>query len=146
MFKWDTHTFVKRNFKCPNYQHMLTLTTLWIIATFVFCKSFFSEEDIQLTRLMDRNHLSEADAKKRIKQQMPLEQKCNQSHFVVENSGMVKICSQKFSYNHFILPPQEPSKTRKTKPWKYWTFFRIAISTGRYVVSSLQRLPLCFPA
>lgn len=45
------------------------------------------EEDIQLTRLMDRNHLSEADAKKRIKQQMPLEQKCSQSHFVVENSG-----------------------------------------------------------
>ncbi|XP_055547040.1 dephospho-CoA kinase domain-containing protein [Wyeomyia smithii] len=45
------------------------------------------EEDIQLTRLMDRNHLSEADAKKRIKQQMPLEQKCSQSHFVIENSG-----------------------------------------------------------
>ncbi|XP_058821704.1 dephospho-CoA kinase domain-containing protein [Topomyia yanbarensis] len=48
------------------------------------------EEDIQLTRLMDRNHLSEADAKKRIKQQMPLEQKCNQSHFVIENSGTLQ--------------------------------------------------------
>uniref|UniRef100_A0A1Q3G362 Dephospho-CoA kinase domain-containing protein n=1 Tax=Culex tarsalis TaxID=7177 RepID=A0A1Q3G362_CULTA len=45
------------------------------------------EEDIQLTRLMDRNHLSEADAKKRINLQMPLEQKCGQSHFVIENSG-----------------------------------------------------------
>ncbi|XP_055643972.1 dephospho-CoA kinase domain-containing protein [Toxorhynchites rutilus septentrionalis] len=48
------------------------------------------EEDIQLTRLMDRNHLSEAEAKKRIKQQMPLEQKCNQSHFVIENSGTLQ--------------------------------------------------------
>lgn len=38
---------------------------------------------------MDRNNgkLSEADAKKRIKAQMPLERKCEQSHFVIENSG-----------------------------------------------------------
>lgn len=47
------------------------------------------EEDIQLTRLMDRANgkLSEADAKKRIKAQMPLERKCEQSNFVIENSG-----------------------------------------------------------
>lgn len=47
------------------------------------------EEDIQLTRLMDRTNgkLSEADAKKRISAQMPLEKKCEQSHFVIENSG-----------------------------------------------------------
>lgn len=47
----------------------------------------FSEEDLQLTRLMDRNKLSEADAKKRIASQMSLETKCAQSHFVIENSG-----------------------------------------------------------
>lgn len=52
------------------------------------------EEDIQLTRLMDRNHLSEADAKRRIKQQMSLEQKCNQSHFVIENSGTLQDTEQ----------------------------------------------------
>lgn len=49
--------------------------------------SNFSEEDLQLARLMDRNKLSEADAKKRIAAQMSLEIKCNQSHFVIENSG-----------------------------------------------------------
>ena len=38
---------------------------------------------------MDRNHLSESDAKKRIKTQMPLEKKAEQSHFVIENSGKV---------------------------------------------------------
>uniref|UniRef100_U5EZN6 Dephospho-CoA kinase domain-containing protein n=1 Tax=Corethrella appendiculata TaxID=1370023 RepID=U5EZN6_9DIPT len=49
------------------------------------------EEDIQLTRLMDRNNrLSESDAKKRIKAQMPLEQKCAESHFVIENSGTLQ--------------------------------------------------------
>lgn len=48
---------------------------------------FYSEEDIQLVRLMERNSLSEADAKKRIAAQMPLEKKCELSHFIVENSG-----------------------------------------------------------
>lgn len=36
---------------------------------------------------MDRNRLSEADAKKRIAAQMPLEKKCAESHFVIENSS-----------------------------------------------------------
>lgn len=36
---------------------------------------------------MDRSGLSEADAKKRIAVQMPLEEKCAQSHFVIENTG-----------------------------------------------------------
>lgn len=36
---------------------------------------------------MDRNGLSEADAKKRIAAQMPLDEKCEQSHFVIENSS-----------------------------------------------------------
>lgn len=40
-----------------------------------------------MSRLMDRNGLSEADAKKRIAAQMPLEKKCELSHFVIENSS-----------------------------------------------------------
>lgn len=36
---------------------------------------------------MDRSGLSEADAKKRIAAQMPLEKKCEMSHFIVENSS-----------------------------------------------------------
>lgn len=46
-----------------------------------------SEEDIQLSRLMDRNGLSEAEAKKRIAAQMPLEKKCERSNFIIENSS-----------------------------------------------------------
>uniref|UniRef100_A0A1B0D2B6 Dephospho-CoA kinase domain-containing protein n=1 Tax=Phlebotomus papatasi TaxID=29031 RepID=A0A1B0D2B6_PHLPP len=48
------------------------------------------EEDMQLTRLMDRNRFSEEDAKKRIAAQMPLQQKCEKSHFVIENSGSIR--------------------------------------------------------
>lgn len=47
----------------------------------------FSEEDIQLGRLMERNKLSESDAKKRIQAQMSLDKKCERSHFVIDNSG-----------------------------------------------------------
>lgn len=65
----------------------------FVISKFCFCFVFLahrllhSEEDIQLARLMDRSGLSEADAKKRIAAQMPLEKKCAQSHFIVENSS-----------------------------------------------------------
>ncbi|PSN33962.1 Dephospho-CoA kinase domain-containing protein [Blattella germanica] len=45
------------------------------------------EEDLQLQRLMERNAMSEAKAKKRIGAQMSLERKCEQAHFVIENSG-----------------------------------------------------------
>lgn len=36
---------------------------------------------------MDRSGLSEADAKKRISAQMPIQKKCELSNFVVENSS-----------------------------------------------------------
>jgi len=49
-----------------------------------------SEEDLQLQRLMERNAMSEAKAKKRISTQMSLERKCEQAHFVVENSGTIQ--------------------------------------------------------
>lgn len=38
---------------------------------------------------MDRNGLSEADAKKRIAAQMPIEKKCELSHFVIDNSSNI---------------------------------------------------------
>lgn len=45
------------------------------------------EPELQLERLMARNQYSEADAKQRIAAQMPLDEKCKLSHFVIENSG-----------------------------------------------------------
>lgn len=38
---------------------------------------------------MDRTGLSEADAKKRIAAQLPLEKKCEMSNFVVDNSSSI---------------------------------------------------------
>lgn len=46
-----------------------------------------TEEDIQISRLMDRNNLSLTEAKKRIKAQMSLDEKANMSNYVIENSG-----------------------------------------------------------
>lgn len=54
----------------------------------IICVS--TEEDIQIARLMDRNSLSLSEAKKRIQAQMPIEDKCKLSHFVIENSGSPK--------------------------------------------------------
>lgn len=51
---------------------------------------YFSEEDIQMSRLIDRNQLTEANAKKRIASQMPLDKKCERSHFVIDNSGALR--------------------------------------------------------
>ncbi|ALC46655.1 Dpck [Drosophila busckii] len=44
----------------------------------------------QLERLLARNELSEAEARKRVESQMPLEKKCEKSHFVVDNNGTVE--------------------------------------------------------
>lgn len=46
-----------------------------------------AEEDIQISRLIDRNNLTLTEAKKRIKAQMSLEDKAKLSHYVIENSG-----------------------------------------------------------
>lgn len=50
-------------------------------------KFSYSEEDIQIQRLMQRNELSEADAIIRIQAQMPLSEKCSKAQYVIENSG-----------------------------------------------------------
>ncbi|XP_067633977.1 dephospho-CoA kinase [Eurosta solidaginis] len=48
------------------------------------------DSETQLTRLMQRNEYSTEDAKKRIEAQMPLDKKCEQSHFVIDNSGSIE--------------------------------------------------------
>ncbi|CAD6991461.1 dephospho-CoA kinase domain-containing protein [Ceratitis capitata] len=48
------------------------------------------DSDTQLKRLIQRNEYSAEDAKKRIDSQMPLEKKCEQSNFVIDNSGSVE--------------------------------------------------------
>ncbi|KAH8398456.1 hypothetical protein KR215_005348 [Drosophila sulfurigaster] len=47
------------------------------------------DSDKQLERLLARNELSEPEARNRIDSQMPLEQKCEKSHFVVDNNGSI---------------------------------------------------------
>lgn len=57
---------------------------------------------------MDRSGLSEADAKKRISAQMPIEKKCELSNFVIDNSSTssdaeeqtLKILEVLFASNH----------------------------------------------
>ncbi|XP_017119938.1 dephospho-CoA kinase [Drosophila elegans] len=48
------------------------------------------DSDKQLERLIARNELSESDARHRVDSQMPLEQKCEKSHFVIDNNGSVE--------------------------------------------------------
>lgn len=49
--------------------------------------AIFSEEDLQLQRLMERTGFTEAKAKLRIEAQMSLEKKADMANFVIENSG-----------------------------------------------------------
>lgn len=90
------------------------------------------EEDIQLTRLMDRANgkLSEADAKKRIKAQMPLEQKCEQSHFVIENSGSTMDTEDQF---YKILTILQDSN-------QHWKIRGVILAAAAVLFSSLAWL------
>lgn len=45
------------------------------------------EEQIQLKRLMERDHMDEIDAKERIRSQMDLAEKITHSHYVIYNDG-----------------------------------------------------------
>lgn len=47
-------------------------------------------EDIQLARLMARDQTTEADAMKRIKSQLPLDEKIKRADIVIDNSGTVE--------------------------------------------------------
>ncbi|EDW96421.1 dephospho-CoA kinase [Drosophila yakuba] len=48
------------------------------------------DTDKQLERLMARNELSESEARHRVDSQMPLDKKCEKSHFVIDNNGTVE--------------------------------------------------------
>ncbi|XP_017083517.1 dephospho-CoA kinase [Drosophila eugracilis] len=48
------------------------------------------DSDKQLERLIARNELSEKEARHRVDSQMPLDQKCEKSHFVIDNNGTVE--------------------------------------------------------
>lgn len=62
--------------------------SIFFINTFYsFNLNFFSEEDLQLQRLMERSGFTEAKAKLRISAQMPLDRKAEQANFVIENSS-----------------------------------------------------------
>jgi len=88
------------------------------------------EEDIQLTRLMDRNGLSEADAKKRIAAQMPIEKKCEQSHFIVDNSsGQVDTEEQVLKILELLLESNH-----------HWKIRGIILATAAVVVSGIAWL------
>ncbi|XP_037949139.1 dephospho-CoA kinase [Teleopsis dalmanni] len=47
------------------------------------------DSETQLNRLLIRNELHPEDARKRIESQMPLEKKCEKSHFVIDNCGTI---------------------------------------------------------
>ncbi|XP_016985408.1 dephospho-CoA kinase [Drosophila rhopaloa] len=48
------------------------------------------DSDKQLERLIARNELSESEARHRVDSQMPLDKKCEKSHFVIDNNGSLK--------------------------------------------------------
>ena len=49
----------------------------------------YAPESIQLQRLMQRDHLSQNDARYRIQSQMPIEQKRSRATIVIDNSGSI---------------------------------------------------------
>ena len=50
----------------------------------------YVDQKTQLKRLMDRNNLSESEAKSRIESQMPLHEKMERADIVINNSGAVQ--------------------------------------------------------
>ena len=50
----------------------------------------YTPQDIQIQRLMQRDHISEADALARIQSQIPIEEKKKQATLVIDNSGTIE--------------------------------------------------------
>jgi len=65
------------------------LTFFILLRIFQFFIVAFSEEDLQLQRLIERNGFTEAKAKLRIGAQMSLEKKADMANFVIENSSSI---------------------------------------------------------
>jgi dephospho-CoA kinase len=47
----------------------------------------YADPETELARLVSRDGLTEADARKRIASQMPVALKANRAHYVIDNSG-----------------------------------------------------------
>ncbi|GAE93004.1 dephospho-CoA kinase [Gracilibacillus boraciitolerans JCM 21714] len=54
----------------------------------------YTQEDIQLQRLMERNQLTETDAKNRMNAQMALKKKCELADAVIDNSGTIEYTAE----------------------------------------------------
>lgn len=79
---------------------------------------------------MDRNGLSEADAKKRISAQMPIEKKCEQSHFIIDNScGQVDTEGQTLKILQILLESNH-----------HWKIRSIILATAAVFVSGIAWL------
>ena len=50
----------------------------------------YTSQEIQIHRLMQRDHISEADALARIQSQIPIEEKKKQATLVIDNSGTIE--------------------------------------------------------
>ncbi|XP_058059418.1 dephospho-CoA kinase domain-containing protein [Anopheles bellator] len=85
------------------------------------------EEDIQVARLIDRSKYTEAEATKRIKAQMPLELKCEQSHFVIENSGTFRDTEEQTLKILSILQDSN----------QHWKIRGVIFATAALLVSSI---------
>ena len=50
----------------------------------------YAPQEIQIKRLMQRDHISESDALARVRSQMPIEEKKKKATIVIDNSGTIK--------------------------------------------------------
>ncbi len=50
----------------------------------------YADEEVQLERLMRRNGLSREEAEKRVRAQMPIEEKLSYADYVIQNNGSVE--------------------------------------------------------
>lgn len=71
------------------HQNNVSIFQIKLIQKFPYLNSF-SEEDLQLQRLIERSGFTEAKGKLRIAAQMSLEKKAEMANFVIENSGSVR--------------------------------------------------------
>lgn len=93
----------------------------------------YSEEDQQLERVMKRGQLNEERATARIKSQMPLDDKCSQAHFVLDNSR--DIAYLKKQVDQLIVTLQSSNAH-----WKMRIYFIVSMALIFYVFMYLSHL------
>ena len=52
----------------------------------MYKRQVYTNSEVQLDRLMKRNHLAQEEAEKMIQSQMPLDEKCQKATFIIDNS------------------------------------------------------------